>query len=399
MFNRVKYEWPFAVSHFGILDRAKLACFVLANSRLTHNSKTCEVEKQMAEFVGSRYALFTSSGSTANLLLAMHTRDTCGSKNIVVLPDLTWATSASPWIREGFKPHFLDAHPVNLGMNLDLLDRYLGKHANEVACVFPTCVLGYSLDMEHLTDIAHRHGVTVMLDNCEATLTQFNGRNVSSWFTSTTSTYMGHFMQTGEGGFIFTDNETLYKSCLRLRDHGLSRCERISPFQLSSIDEFDWNTQFKIHSLGSNFRNTEVGAFLGLLEIPRLNEYAESRRAQVQTFRANCRSVRLPAGVNGADDVLFSLPLIGHRYLSQRVCKSLSIETRPIICESLLRQPAFQRFYGEYYPTSDLSKYDIDNGRLNESLELTRDSLYVGLGKSTTARNILLLAKSLDTVL
>ena len=205
-----KYPWPLSVDPFTVWDRLRLALFTLnPKNRLTQSDQVQKYEKRMADFIGCRFAVYASSGSTANTLLAMYVKDTT-KKRVVALPAVTWQTSCSPWIREGFTPRFFDVHVNSLSLNLDKLDEWLAHHHSEVACVFVTSLLGFSPDIESLQWLARRHNVTVFLDNCEAALTSFGGRNISSYFTSTISTYFAHHIQSVEGGFVLTDYERLY---------------------------------------------------------------------------------------------------------------------------------------------------------------------------------------------
>ena len=152
------YKWPLNVSNFTWLDRLKICSFFLNPRNFwTMGNKAKEFEKEMAKFVGVKYAIFCSSGSTANTILAMHLKDKClkskGNRQIVVLPSTTWTTSVSPWIREGFTPHFIDITLDNFGMNLLKLNEYLLENHEKVAAAFPTCLLGFNIDFSYLKSL------------------------------------------------------------------------------------------------------------------------------------------------------------------------------------------------------------------------------------------------------
>src|ERR1017187_7467784 len=105
-------NWSLNINNFTKSDRKKIANFILnTENRWTQDKFVREYEKVMADFVGSKYAVFVSSGSTANTLLSYYLKDKLKNepnRNIVVLPSITWQTSCSPWIRVGFNPQFLD---------------------------------------------------------------------------------------------------------------------------------------------------------------------------------------------------------------------------------------------------------------------------------------------------
>ena len=82
-------NWLLNINNFSYLDRLKIALFILDfKNRWTQDIQVKKFEKSMANFIGSKYAVFTSSGSTANTLLAQYIKDSSKNfqqKNIIVL--------------------------------------------------------------------------------------------------------------------------------------------------------------------------------------------------------------------------------------------------------------------------------------------------------------------------
>ena len=188
--NTPTTTWKLNDSQFTLIDRAKLAWFVLSDNQWTQSKHTAEFECKMAQFVGSKYAVFVANGSLANTLIAMYLRDkhvAMQTGNTVVFPSTTWMTSISPFIREGFDEKFIDVNLENFSMDLNKLEQYLKKSAKHVACVFVTSLLGFNIDINNLLWLRDKYQVTVMIDNCENTLGISDGKNVSSFVTSTTS--------------------------------------------------------------------------------------------------------------------------------------------------------------------------------------------------------------------
>jgi CDP-6-deoxy-D-xylo-4-hexulose-3-dehydrase len=102
-------KWPLNVDNFSFKDRINICSFFLnAKNRWTQGELVHQIELKMADFVGAKHAIFCSSGSTANTMLAMSLRDSNSRKNLVVFPSTTWTTSVSPFVREGFYPVFID---------------------------------------------------------------------------------------------------------------------------------------------------------------------------------------------------------------------------------------------------------------------------------------------------
>ena len=76
-----KFTWPLNNSSFNFFDRLKICSFILnRNNYWTQSKYVKKIEEDFAKFAGSKYAVFVSSGSTANTLLAMHLKDKYYSK-------------------------------------------------------------------------------------------------------------------------------------------------------------------------------------------------------------------------------------------------------------------------------------------------------------------------------
>jgi CDP-6-deoxy-D-xylo-4-hexulose-3-dehydrase len=250
------------------------------------NKQVALFEQKMAEYIGSKYAIFVSSGSSANTILAMYLKDQNFGKNKMIFPSITWTTSVSPFIREGFEPIFIDINLQDFSIDLNLLESYLEKNSNEVACIFITSLIGFSPNIDEIKRISEKFNVRIMMDNCENTFGEFDNKNISSFFTSTTSTYFGHQIQSVEGGFIFTNCEKERDYFLMARNHGMTRSLKDSKnIQNSNVD-----SQFDFYQLGNNFRNTDINAFIGLLDFKRLNKLKLKREKIFSLFTKNAKT-------------------------------------------------------------------------------------------------------------
>ena len=135
-------KWPLNINNFTIVDRLKIASFILnPSNRWTQGDKVKLFEEKMAEYVGCKYAVFVSSGSAANTLLAEYQKSIAFGKDIVVLPSTTWQTSCSPWIKAGFKPKFIDVSLLDFSIDTDKLADFTRRFKSRIACVFPTSLI------------------------------------------------------------------------------------------------------------------------------------------------------------------------------------------------------------------------------------------------------------------
>lgn len=385
-----KLNWKLNDSNFTFLDKLKISKFILTDDFWTMGKYVQKFEKVMSDYVGVKYAVFVSSGSTANTILSYFLKDKFANsdKSIIVFPSTTWTTSISPFIRDGFNPKFIDINLSDLCMDLDKLEEYLEKNSNKVACVFFTSLLGYVPNVDRLKNISKKYNVKIMMDNCENTLGEFLDKNISSYFTSTTSTYFGHQLQSVEGGFIFTNDEEEYEYFLMYRNHGMTR----SVVNNKKYLNIQVDSKFDFFLLGNNFRNSNIHAYIGLLDFKRIDKYKKKRIELYELFK-NSLSFKSEMLTFPSDstklrkNVPFSIPLIfknvNQKNKIKNICDDLNIENRPIISGNILRQTCY-------------SKYDDYKQFLNSEY-LHTNGFYIGLHHKVKEKDIIYLTNEINS--
>jgi len=384
-------NWPLNINNFTFLDRLKICQFILnPKNRWTQDTQVKKIEKAMANFVNSKYSVFVSNGSTANTILSQYIKDST-NKNVIVFPSTTWQTSCSPWIREGFMPHFIDISLEDFSINKKELLKFVEKNHKKIACIFPTSLIGFCPDIDFYLELENKYNIKVMFDNCENTLGDFRGKNISSYFTSTTSSYFGHQIQSIEGGFIFTNSLKEYEYFLMQRNHGMTRS--LKAYGLNPANYINKNVDelFDFYSLGSNFRNTDLNAFIGLLDINRINTYKERRINLYKLYKSllDKNKFYLPPEREHCQDVAFCLPIIvknQNKFLYEKafnLCKEKGIEYRPIISGFLGYQTCYKKFMKNH------NKY-------RNSIYLHNYGFYVGLYSSLQEKCIIDFANKLN---
>ena len=128
-------------------DIAKLKGWLSHDRQLTKGALTWEFEKKWADWIGTKYAVFCNSGSSANLLAA-YALNLSGKlkNNTVIVPSVGWVTTISPFMQLGFDPIMCGADKDNLGLDLGQLEALLKRHNPGTVVVVQ--VLGVPMNME-----------------------------------------------------------------------------------------------------------------------------------------------------------------------------------------------------------------------------------------------------------
>jgi len=364
-------NWPLSQLNFTLLDKLAIARFILFNDRWTQGDKVLQFEDSICKFTNYKYSLFTSSGSTANYILAAYSRAKYNLKTIVV-PATTWTTSISPWIQNNITPIFVDISFKDLSIDLPKLESILKNR--RIDAVFVTSLLGFMPNMEKLKDICSRHNTHLFADHCESLLSL---ASQTTYSTATTSTYQGHQISSVEGGFILTNDEELYNFGLRYRNHGLNRS---LPYKIQSkYSNPDVDPLFDFSILGNNFRNTDINALVGLKDLKRAAKYTKLRISSYQYAKLKLSDNYIFPELK-IGDVPFSLPIILRKSDPAKLTeiknklKLNNIEYRPIISGNLLRQTPYKQFgHPETYKVSE---------------HLHNNGIYVGLHSNITTKHI-----------
>src|SRR3989344_7576430 len=248
--------------------------------QLTKGKLTIEFEKQWARWIGTKYAVFCNSGSSANFLMAYTTLLSGKLRNKrVIVQSIGWVTTVSPFMQLGFEPIMCGADKDNFGLDLLELERLLKKH--HPALVAMVQVLGVPGNMGALERLQKKYKFMLLEDACAALGAEYRGKKVGVFGDmSSFSFFFGHQLSTIEGGMVNTNSKELYDMLLLIRSHGwgkdLDAGARKKLIRKYKIEDF--HQPFTFFVPGMNLRNTEVGAFLGLLQMQKADKVTETRR-------------------------------------------------------------------------------------------------------------------------
>lgn len=342
----IGYDWPLMKDTLTWCDRWKLAKFVMISDKFTQGRKVEEFENAWCKWLGVKHSLFVTSGSTANFLLLDAIKELYfkNKKKIKVLvPACTWVTNINPIMQLGMEPVFCDINLYDYSFDLDNAAAIAKKHKIDI--VFTTHLLGLPAPIHamrnifpksiFLEDVCESHGAKDMM-----------GYKVGSKSSgSTFSFYFGHHMSTIEGGMVCTNNTELYDLMRMKRSHGMSRVS-MNPHSYSDLHP-DIDPQFLFVTAGYNFRNTELGAVLGLSQLKKLDFYIERRQKNYRRFvdiMYGSEKFHIPgAGYAEEGNSSFCFPLIAKTPLIKdallRKLQMNFIEYRPVVGGNLLRQP------------------------------------------------------------
>jgi CDP-6-deoxy-D-xylo-4-hexulose-3-dehydrase len=330
--------------------------------RLTKGEQTLKFEAEFAQWVGSQYAIFVNSGSSANLLMVYALKyANLLNTNKIAIPTLSWATDLSPLLQFGITPVLVDCNLNNLSVDLNHLEEVF-KNEKPDAFILVS-ILGLSPDMDKIVELCERYNVILLEDNCESQGTSYKGKRLGTFgLASSFSTFFGHIMSTIEGGVITTDDEGFYNLLLQLRSHGWDR--DLPPDEqnllrlLYNVSKFD--SLYTFYVPGFNLRSTDLQAFIGIEQLKSIDKTIKKRNQNFKQYISKLKNhIWVPKPLKNTFTSSFCFPIIAeNKEQRDRIILNLgknNIECRPLICGSLGNQPFYSDIYGNLkLPNADV---------------------------------------------
>ena len=227
---------------------------VLKTGIITQGPKVAEFEKQFAELCDVKYAVATSSGTTA-LHTALVAAGIKANDEVITVP-FTFIASSNSVLFCNAKPVFVDINEDTFNIDPNLIQEAI---TSKTKAILPVHLYGQMADMDVIMDIAKDNNLIVIEDAAQAHATECKGRKAGSIGNAGCfSFYPTKNMTTSEGGMITTNNKDLYEKAALLRGHGM---------KVRYYHEF----------LAYNYRMTDLCAAIGLAQIKKLQGYNQKR--------------------------------------------------------------------------------------------------------------------------
>lgn len=259
---------------------------VLQSDFLTTGPKIAEFEQTVADYVGAKYAVAISNGTSA--LHAACFAAGIGPGDEVITTPFTFAASANCVLYCGGTPVFADVDPKTYNIDPEDIQRKITDRTKAIIAVH---LAGQPCDMDAIHSIAREHGLIVIEDGAHALGSVYKGKKVGSMSDMTTfSFHPVKPITTGEGGMIVTDNEDFYKKMILFRSHGITRDD-------SMMTRNDGPWFYQQFDLGYNYRITDIQCALGCSQMKKLDRFLALRKEIVAHYNeafADCDNIITP---------------------------------------------------------------------------------------------------------
>jgi dTDP-4-amino-4,6-dideoxygalactose transaminase len=238
----------------------------LRSGWITTGPKTERLASEFLDYVGGRFAVPVSS-ATAGLHAALLALGVGPGDEVVTTP-MTFVATLNTIVHCGGVPVLADIDAATLNVRVEAIERCLTKRTRAIVAVH---YVGQPADLDPLLELAGARGLPVLEDAAHAVGTEYKGRKIGSFpTTSVFSFHPNKNITTGEGGMIVTEDEGVYAKASLLKFHGMDR-EAWRRFAKEGSPRYD------VAVPGFKYNMMDIQAALGLWQLPRLDGFIAQR--------------------------------------------------------------------------------------------------------------------------
>ncbi len=234
-------------------------------------------EEAWCQYIGSKISIGVNS-ATAALHLALTAFHFPEGKKVLV-PAITFASTATAVLYNRLIPVFVDVDPETVSMDLNDLRK---KYDSDCVAVIPVHNGGYPVPMDILMDLANELNLKVIEDCAHCAGGEYKGKKLGTWgHIGCFSFEEKKLMTTGDGGMICSDDEELIAPLRAYRWVGIDkdtwrRAENAN--HLAENEAMHWH--YEISVLGYKYNMNDVAAAIGLAQVKKL-DMMNARRASI----------------------------------------------------------------------------------------------------------------------
>ncbi len=314
-------------------------------------------EKKVASFVGRKYAVACSNGSSA-IDMAIHASKLKAGDEVLI-PNFTIISCVQYFILRGIKPIFLDCNSRTYNIDVDDIKRNITKKTKAILVVH---IYGLTVDMDPLIEIANENNLEVIEDAAEVFGHKYKDKTCGSFGNqSTFSFFPNKHITTGEGGMVLTDDEDTFEKLKKYRNLYFSK------------------ERFIHEDFGHNYRMTNIQAALGLAQLECIDKNLEKKIHIGNTYNKlldSSSSFLLPLKETSyCKNIYWVYPL---------VLNDLNLNKQDLISYLNAKGVGTRPFFYPLNLQPVVKKYGIKQDGLNISKDLYDKGFYIPSGLSLT---------------
>ena len=240
-----------------------------------------EIEKQISQKVGCKYAVALSSG-TATLHLAVKLAGVKPGDH-VFCSDMTFGATVNPVVYEGGIPIFIDTEYETWNMDPVALEKAFEMYP-DVKVVVLVHLYGTPAKIDEIKAICQKHNAIIIEDAAESLGATYKGMQTGTFGSYNAISFNGNKIITGSSGGMFLTDD-------------LEAANKVRKWSTQSRENAPW---YQHEEVGYNYRMSNVIAGVVRGQIPYLEEHIAKKKAIYERYKEGLKD--LPVKMNPYDE-------------------------------------------------------------------------------------------------
>ena len=329
---------------------------------LSTGKRVQKFESMVAEYVGAKHAIATSSCTTALHLALIAAGVKPGDE--VICPSFSFIATANAILYAGATPVFVDIDPATYNISPERIEAAITPRTR---AIMPVSQIGLAADIPAIVRVARMHGLKVVEDAAPSLGARIGKARLGSLSDFTCFSFDPRkILTTGEGGMITTDDDVAAARLVAMRAHSASVSAIARHTSTSVILE-------SYPELGYNYKMTDIQGAIGIVQMGRIEEIVAERRRLADRYKKELQ-----------DDERIQLPHEpqGYLHVYQSYCVRLLKKPQVEVMNSLAQKDVASRrilaiHLEQVYKDSELKHSLIESERASKETILL--PMFVGL--------------------
>lgn len=318
-------------------------------------------EMKFGRKFGQRYCHMVNSGSSANLVMiaALKQRFGWADNDEIIVSPVGFATTVSVIYQNRLKPIFVDIEWNTLNFDVDKIEEKITKRTKGI---FISPVLGNPPDIDKLMEIAEKHNLKLIGDNCDSLGSRWKGKLLTDYYVANSNSfYPAHHISTGEGGMVCSNDEEIKKlvmsfswwgrDCYCVGSANLLSCGTCGKRFDTWLDSYDGviDHKYVFGQMGYNLKPLDLQGAIGIIQLTKFDEIEKRRKVSQkrisEIFLKHIPNIRIPKTLPDADPSWFGTPFIceedGLKHRLVAYLEEHKIQTRNYFAGNILMHPGY----------------------------------------------------------
>lgn len=256
--------------NFDVKEADAVYEYMKGDNFYTEFKHTTQLEKIIANYTRSKYCVMVNNGTVALLLALMALDIKTGDE--VIVPDYTMIASVNAIKMTGACPVLIDVERNTFTIGVNEIRRHITPKTRAVMHV---SLNNRTKDLEEIKRLCEEMNIYLIEDAAQSLGCFLNQRHIGTFgVIGCFSLSTPKIISTGQGGFLLTDDPTVYKKMCMMKNFGRKE---------GGIDDFE--------TFGLNFKFTDIQAVIGIEQMKKLDWRVQRMRQIFDLYYENLKDI------------------------------------------------------------------------------------------------------------